>query len=76
MCCGGGDLFNKLPVSGEVVWVVSPQDLVVIGELLLTGNFNTTRTIALRGSQFEKPSYVTAIPGASMSEVVKKNLKR
>ena len=22
MCCGGGDLFNKLPVSGEVVWVV------------------------------------------------------
>lgn len=61
--------------KGEVVWVVSPQDLVVIGELFLTGNFNATRTIALTGSQFEKPSYVTAIAGATMGEVVKKNLK-
>ena len=61
--------------KGEVVWVVSPQDLVVIGELFLTGNFNATRTIALTGSQFEKPSYVTAIAGAKMGEVVKKNLK-
>tara|TARA_R110002073_G_scaffold108336_4_gene243431 strand:- start:913 stop:2262 length:1350 start_codon:yes stop_codon:yes gene_type:complete len=61
--------------KGEVVWVVSPQDLVVIGELFLTGNFNATRTIALSGSQFEKPSYVTAIAGAKMGEVVKKNLK-
>ena len=65
------DPLNK----GEVVWVVTPQDLVVIGELFLTGNFNAKRTIALTGSQFEKPSYVTAIAGASMSEVVKKNLK-
>jgi len=61
--------------KGEVVWVVSPQDLVVIGELFLTGNFNAKRTIALTGSQFEKPSYVTAIAGATIGNVVNKNLK-
>jgi Na+-transporting NADH:ubiquinone oxidoreductase subunit A len=65
------DPINK----GEVVWVVTPQDLVIIGELLLTGNFNATRTIALTGSQFESPSYVTALAGATIGDVVAKNLK-
>lgn len=64
------DPINK----GEVVWVVTPQDLVIIGELLLTGKFNATRTIALTGSQFESPSYVTALAGATIGNVVAKNL--
>jgi Na+-transporting NADH:ubiquinone oxidoreductase subunit A len=65
------DPINK----GEVVWVATPQDLVIIGELLLTGKFNATRTIALTGSQFESPSYVTALAGATIGDVVAKNLK-
>ncbi len=64
------DPINK----GEVVWVITPQDLVVIGELLLTGNFNVARTIALTGSMFKKPSYVTAIAGAEITSLVSKNL--
>ncbi|MFY0602849.1 MAG: Na(+)-translocating NADH-quinone reductase subunit A [Flavobacteriaceae bacterium] len=65
------DPINK----GEVVWVVSPQDLVVIGELFLTGKFNLTRTIALTGSQFEKPSYITAVGGATIGNLVKGNIQ-
>ena len=64
------DPINK----GEVVWVVNPQDLLVMGELLLTGNVNITRTIALTGSQFENPSYVTAVAGTSIENLVAKNL--
>ena len=64
------DPINK----GEVVWVVTPQDLVVIGELLLTGKFNAKRTIALAGSKFNKPQYVTAIAGTNIAELVKGNL--
>jgi Na+-transporting NADH:ubiquinone oxidoreductase subunit A len=64
------DPINK----GEAVWVVAPQDLVVIGELLLTGKFNATRTIALTGSQFENPQYVTAVAGATIGDIVKNNL--
>lgn len=64
------DPINK----GEVVWIASPQDLVVIGETLLTGKFNATRTIALTGSQFESPSYVTAIAGAVIGDITAKNL--
>jgi len=64
------DPLNK----GEVVWVINPHDLLIIGELLLTGNFNFIRTLALTGSQFEKPSYVTVVSGASISDVVAKNI--
>ncbi|MDB9777570.1 Na(+)-translocating NADH-quinone reductase subunit A [Polaribacter sp.] len=64
------DPINK----GEVVWVITPQDLVVIGELLLTGKFNITRTVALTGSQFRKPHYVTVTAGAKVATIVKGNL--
>ena len=64
------DPLNK----GEVVWVINPHDLLVVGELLLTGNFNFIRTLALTGSQFEKPSYVKVVSGASISDVVAKNI--
>ena len=64
------DPINK----GEVVWVITPQDLVVIGELLLTGKLNISRTIALTGSQFSKPQYVTAISGALIADVTANNL--
>ncbi len=64
------DPINK----GEFVWVVTPQDLVVIGELLLTGKLNLERTIALTGSQFKNTQYIKAIAGASISDLVTDNL--
>lgn len=71
----GTQIANIDPINkGEVVWVVTPQDLVIIGELLLTGKFNAERTIALTGSQFKNPQYVTAIAGASIADVTANNL--
>ena len=71
-----GTQINKIdPVNkGEVVWVVTPQDLVIIGELLLTGHFNAQRTVALTGSKFEKPSYADILIGANISDIVVNNL--
>ena len=63
------------PVNkGEIVWIVAPQDLVIIGELLLTGKFNAKRTVALAGAQFKTPKYVTALPGTQIKEMVADNL--
>jgi Na+-transporting NADH:ubiquinone oxidoreductase subunit A len=64
------DPINK----GEVVWVVTPQDLVIIGELLLTGKFNATRIVALTGSKFSKPHYISAIIGAAIKDITSNNL--
>ncbi|MDT9498552.1 Na(+)-translocating NADH-quinone reductase subunit A [Capnocytophaga canimorsus] len=66
------DPINK----GEVVWVVTPQDLVVMGELFLTGKLNLTRTLALTGACVEKPQYVSVIAGAQFDSVVSGNLKK
>jgi len=72
-----GTQINKInPINkGEVVWVITPQDLVIIGELFLTGKFNAKRTIALTGSQFKSPKYVTALPGTQIQDIVTENLE-
>jgi Na+-transporting NADH:ubiquinone oxidoreductase subunit A len=67
-----GTQINKIdPVNkGEVVWTVTPQDLVIIGELLLTGKFNAERTIALVGSSVKAPKYYKTIIGAEVASFV------
>ena len=64
-----GTQINKLdPINkGELVWTVTPQDLVIIGELLLTGKFNAQRTIALAGSSVKSPKYFTTKIGAEIA---------
>ncbi|THV59174.1 Na(+)-translocating NADH-quinone reductase subunit A [Flagellimonas alvinocaridis] len=64
-----GTQINRIdPVNkGEVVWTISPQDLVMLGELLLTGKFNAERTIALAGSIIKSPKYYTTKIGAEIS---------
>ncbi|SDE05387.1 Na+-transporting NADH:ubiquinone oxidoreductase subunit A [Pricia antarctica] len=64
-----GTQINKIdPINkGETVWTISPQDLVIIGEMLLTGKFNAQRTIALVGSSVKKPQYYTTKIGAEVS---------
>lgn len=67
-----GTQINKIdPVNkGEVVWTVNPQDLVIIGELLLTGKFNAERIVALVGSSVEKPRYFKTVIGSEVSTMV------
>ncbi|WP_291867750.1 Na(+)-translocating NADH-quinone reductase subunit A [Maribacter sp.] len=64
-----GTQINKIdPVNkGEVVWTVNAQDLLIIGDLLLSGKFNGERTIALVGSSVKAPKYYTATIGAEVS---------
>ncbi|MEP4948767.1 MAG: NADH:ubiquinone reductase (Na(+)-transporting) subunit A, partial [Flavobacteriaceae bacterium] len=64
-----GTQINKIdPINkGEVVWTIAPQDLVIIGELLLTGKFNAERTIALAGSIVKTPKYYSTKIGAEIA---------
>ncbi|HLS11515.1 MAG TPA: Na(+)-translocating NADH-quinone reductase subunit A [Flavobacteriaceae bacterium] len=59
------------PVNkGEIVWTVNAQDLVIIGELLLTGKYNPERIVALTGSSVKKPKYYKTRIGAEVSTFV------
>ncbi|SEA49168.1 Na(+)-translocating NADH-quinone reductase subunit A [Bizionia paragorgiae] len=67
-----GTQINKIdPVNkGETVWTVSAQDLVIIGELLLTGKFSAKRTVALAGSSVKKPRYFKTVIGSEVATMV------
>ncbi|SHG60600.1 Na(+)-translocating NADH-quinone reductase subunit A [Winogradskyella jejuensis] len=70
-----GTLINKVaPVNkGEVVWTLNAQDLVIIGELLLTGRFNAERVVALAGSSVKRPRYFRTKIGAEVATMVYDN---
>lgn len=67
-----GTMINRLdPINkGETVWTVAPHDLVIIGELLLTGKFNAERVVALAGSQIQEPRYLTTRIGSEVSTMI------
>jgi Na+-transporting NADH:ubiquinone oxidoreductase subunit A len=59
------------PVNkGETVWTVAAQDLIIIGELIISGKFNADRVIALAGSSVKAPKYYNAKIGAEISTFV------
>ena len=64
-----GTQINKIdPINkGELVWTLTPQDLVIIGATLLTGKFSPERTIALVGSSVKSPKYYTTKIGAEIA---------
>ncbi|SEQ06792.1 Na+-transporting NADH:ubiquinone oxidoreductase subunit A [Hyunsoonleella jejuensis] len=67
-----GTLINKVdPVNkGETVWTVNAQDLVIIGELLLTGKFNAERVVALAGSEVKAPRYFVTKLGSEVATMI------
>ena len=67
-----GTQINKItPVNkGEIVWTITPQDLVIIGELFLTGKFNAERIVALSGSEVKTPKYYRTRIGSEVSTFV------
>ena len=64
-----GTQINKIdPINkGELIWTVSPQDLLIIGELILTGKFNAERLVALVGSSVKSPKYYKTKIGTEIS---------
>jgi Na+-transporting NADH:ubiquinone oxidoreductase subunit A len=64
-----GTQINKIdPINkGELVWTISPQDLIILGEFILTGKFNAERLVALAGSSVKTPKYYTTKIGAEIS---------
>ena len=67
-----GTQINKIqPVNkNETVWTIAPHDLVIIGELFLTGKFNPERIIALAGSEVKTPKYYRTRIGAEVSTFI------
>jgi Na+-transporting NADH:ubiquinone oxidoreductase subunit A len=59
------------PVNkGEVVWTVDPTAVIFFGKLFLTGKVDLTRTIAVAGSRIKEPSYMDALVGTPLKDIL------
>ena len=56
--------------KGEIVWYCYPQDVITIGNLFLTGKYDSTRIIAMTGSAAKKPHYYQTRIGADISTIL------
>jgi Na+-transporting NADH:ubiquinone oxidoreductase subunit A len=60
------DPINK----GEIVWYVTPQDLIIIGKLLTEGKYDASRIVAVTGSEVKSRKYVKTIQGAPVQSII------
>jgi len=64
------DPINK----GEYVWGVNAQDVMIIGRMMRTGKFDTSKMVNLTGSSAKNRKYSRTIIGAELSSIVKDNI--
>lgn len=65
------DPINK----GEVVWTMTPQDVVILGRLFSEGKYRPERIVALTGSEVEQPMYYRLTIGASLKGLFESGIK-
>ena len=63
------DPINK----GDVVWYINPQDVLIVGRMALTGNYDASKIIAVTGENVEERKYYKTIIGSNISSIIKQN---
>lgn len=72
----GVQIHHLTPVNkGEIVWTVNPQNVVQIGKLFELGIYDSSKIIALAGSEVLKPKYFKINTGAKIETICENNLK-
>jgi Na+-transporting NADH:ubiquinone oxidoreductase subunit A len=71
----GVQIHHISPINkGDLVWVVNPLDVIIIGRLFLTGTYDATKVIALAGSEIKKPRYFIVKSGVCIRSIITNNL--
>ncbi len=55
---------------GERVWTVGAEDVSIIGNLFLTGEYRAERTVAVTGSEATERKYYSTIIGANSADLI------
>ena len=58
--------------KGDIVWTVNIQDVAMIGRSILAGKLDMSKTVAVAGSEAQKPMYKRIIAGAAIESIVGK----
>lgn len=72
----GVQIHHIHPIGGaDKVWTLDVNGVLTIGELFLSGQFTTSRLVALAGAPLQSPQYVQTHAGANMGELLKNRLQ-
>ena len=73
----GVQIHHVSPINkGEIVWVVNPQDLIIMGRLFNKGVTDFSRIVALTGSEVVKTGYVKIQAGSLITPLFKSNVTK
>ena len=62
--------------AGERVWTVNPQDVAIIGELFLSGEYKPNRVLALAGSEVNAPQYYSVTAGQGLDSLLENKINK
>jgi Na+-transporting NADH:ubiquinone oxidoreductase subunit A len=66
----GVQIHHTAPLrTGDVVWVLGVQDVIVLGHLFNSGEWHNERTIAVTGEPLNETGYVQTMAGARVSDL-------
>lgn len=72
----GVQIHHISPINkGEVVWTVTPQNVVYIGRFFNKGIYDASKVVAVAGSEVKTPQYYKIISGVKIQDLVGDNLK-
>ncbi len=67
----GPQIHNVSPINkGEVVWVLSVQDVLVVGRLFRKGQYDASRIVAVTGSRATDRKYFRTIAGVPVKDIL------
>jgi Na+-transporting NADH:ubiquinone oxidoreductase subunit A len=74
--CVGVQIHHVDPINkGDVVWTINPFGVIQIGKLFINGVYDSSKIVALTGSEVNKPQYYKTVVGASVKKLLAGNLK-
>lgn len=75
--CVGVQIHHIDPINkGDVVWTINPAGVIQIGKLFLNGTVDTSKIVAVTGSEISDPQYYKTYSGASVKKFLANNLKK
>jgi len=69
----GVQIHHLSPINkGDIIWTITPQEVIYIGRLFETGKIDFSKIIALTGSEVTAPKYIKVIHGINLSSILRK----
>lgn len=73
--CVGVQIHHIDPINkGDVAWTISPYGVIQAGKLFLEGKYDSSKLIALVGSEIKNPQYYKTYTGASIKNFIENNI--